>query len=326
MKRLLTLVLAILCLHVNAQEEENKTNNFTISGSGDVYYRAPGEAPSTAFANLNGFALGMLNLKGEYAGQKTGVVADIALGPRGEDATFLSPLLRPNGTSGIINQLYIYWDVKENITLTLGNFNTFVGYEVISPVDNFNYSTSYLFSYGPFSHIGLKADFDLGNGFTAMGGVFNTTDETEYNFSDHYYGGAQVGYATDKLGLYFNTLFDNKNLQLDAVATYSIGSKTFTAINASWVKNSYSGIALYLQEEISDNFSMGLRGEIFMDHGIEVFGDKHSGEEVTISGQYKIGNLTLIPEARIDWTKEDYFEEKTKNSLASFLIAAVYGF
>ena len=47
------------------------------------------------------------------------------------------------------------------MTVTLGNFNTFLGYEVISPAANFNYSTSYMFSYGPFSHTGMKLDFSV---------------------------------------------------------------------------------------------------------------------------------------------------------------------
>ncbi|HAE72380.1 MAG TPA: porin, partial [Flavobacteriaceae bacterium] len=44
-------------------------------------------------------------------------------------------------TGNIVNQLYMYWNVSDKVTLTMGNFNTFLGYEVISPAANFNYST-----------------------------------------------------------------------------------------------------------------------------------------------------------------------------------------
>src|SRR5690606_12336780 len=106
-----------------------------------------GQAPETSFADETGFALGMANIIVSYEGEKTGVVADVVFGPRGDDAT---------GGAYNINQLYAYWNVSEATTLTMGRFNTYLGYEVISPVGNFNYSTSYLFSIGPFSHVGLK--------------------------------------------------------------------------------------------------------------------------------------------------------------------------
>ncbi len=109
----------------------------------------------------------MVNLIAGYEGEKVGFVADLVFGPRGSDAVFLSPYYNAGaGTANIINQLYTYWKVSDAVTLTLGNFNTFLGYEVISPTANFNYSTSYMFSYGPFSHTGLKADFALSDEFS----------------------------------------------------------------------------------------------------------------------------------------------------------------
>ena len=74
-----------------------------------------------------------------------GFTADLVFGPRGEDATFLSPELRPGGNSSIVNQLYAYWNVSDAFTLTLGNFNTFLGYEVILFLDlhQISYPTVY---------------------------------------------------------------------------------------------------------------------------------------------------------------------------------------
>ncbi|MDO6749851.1 outer membrane beta-barrel protein, partial [Gilvimarinus sp. 1_MG-2023] len=81
----------------------------------------------------------------------------------------------------IVNQLYVYYNVTESTTLTLGNFNTFLGYEVISPAANFNYSTSYLFSYGPFSHTGIKLDYAATEDLSFMLAAMNGTDNTDYN-------------------------------------------------------------------------------------------------------------------------------------------------
>ena len=181
----------------SAQAQEEPT--FSVSGTVDSYYRSAEYAPGTSFANLNGFSLGMANIVLSYEGEKHGFVADLVYGPRGADAVFNS-----TGSSSIVNQLYVYYNVSDSFTLTLGNFNTFLGYEVISPVGNFNYSTSYMFSNGPFSHTGLKADIALSDNASLMLGVLNSTDYTEQNgyidedtdelvaFDDYMFG-AQLG-------------------------------------------------------------------------------------------------------------------------------------
>ena len=171
----------------SAQAQEEPT--FSVSGTVDSYYRSSEYAPGTSFANLNGFSLGMANIVLSYEGEKSGFVADLVYGPRGADAVFNSV-----GSSNIVNQLYVYYNVSDSFTLTMGNFNTFLGYEVISPAANFNYSTSYMFSYGPFSHTGLKADISLSDDVSLMLAVLNSTDYTESQpVGDDYMFGAQLG-------------------------------------------------------------------------------------------------------------------------------------
>jgi hypothetical protein len=165
-----------------AQEEESAPEpTFGVSGSIDTYYRSSEFAPGTSFANLPGFAMGMANIIMSYEGEKSGFVADLVFGPRGADAVFGSPQAGDfYRSSNMVNQLYAYYNVSDSFTLTMGNFNTFLGYEVISPVANFNYTTSYMFSYGPFSHSGIKADIAAGENTSIMLAVLNTTDATEF--------------------------------------------------------------------------------------------------------------------------------------------------
>ena len=154
-----TLALITGFVAIAQEEEAAPAPTFGLSGSIDTYYRSSEYAPGTSFANLPGFAMGMANLIVSYEGEKSGFVADLVFGPRGADAVFSSPQLDDfYRSSNIVNQLYAYYNVSDSFTLTMGNFNTFLGYEVISPVANFNYTTSYMFSYGPFSHSGIKAD------------------------------------------------------------------------------------------------------------------------------------------------------------------------
>ena len=325
-----------------AQEEETaeESKSFSLSGSIDAYYRANlnsansgvnYSAPGSSFANLPGFALGMANIVASYEGEKVGAVADLVFGPRGTDAIFASPLY--SATGHIVNQLYAYWNVSDQVTLTFGNFNTFLGYEVISPVANFNYSTSYLFSYGPFSHTGLKVDFDLGNDWSAMLAVMNPTDLTEFNPNGKYAFGAQLGYS----GQYLNLIADDGNFEIDYTGGFDLSEEFYLGINAAYFDGAddtgFAGVALYPQYQTSESFTIGLRGEYFTETGN--FGAIGTGVEdssvfaVTLTGSATIGDLIIKPELRLDAASEDAFldsDGQPIESLSSFLLAAVFAF
>lgn len=355
MKRLFTLSMLIVATALFAQEEP-ETPAFNISGSIDAYYRTnftgPNDnigpddddpiylAPGSAFANLPGFALGMANVVASYEGEKVGFVADLVFGPRGTDAIFASPMY--SATGNIINQLYAYWNVSESVKLTMGNFNTFLGYEVISPTANFNYSTSYLFSYGPFSHTGLKADFALSDDFSLMVGVMNDTDLTEFNPTGDYAFGAQVGYS----GQYLNFLLDPSFTEIDFTGGFDLSESFYLGVNAAYLKyedpadgiegGAFAGAALYPQYTVSDMFKLGLRAEYFAetDFGAGAIGGYDANGDgsvfaLTLTGTFAIDNLTIKPELRLDSTSDDAFVDNDlmpTKSLGSFVLAAIYSF
>ena len=323
-QKLMAFALVLLCLNIQiqAQEEVEESPALSLSGSVDAYYRSSSEAPATSFANLNGFALGMVNLVAAHEGDKAGFVGDLVFGPRGADAVFGS-----TGSANIVNQLYAYWNVSDNATITLGNFNTFLGYEVISPTANFNYSTSYMFSYGPFSHTGLKADFSFDGGLSLMLGVFNETDATEFQpIGSDYYGGAQLGYEFDSGGAWLNALFTDGFFQIDLTAGMDVTDNVYVGVNATSASDSFSGVAGYLQFATSDAFKFGVRAEYFSDTGGVAIPADESVFDVTLSANYSTGNLTIIPEIRLDSASADLFDDGNSSSLSSFVLAAVYGF
>lgn len=314
---------------------EEETPTFSLSGSVDAYFRTNlggnfDEAPVTSFANLPGFSLGMANLIASHEGDKVGFTADLVFGPRGADAVFAS-----TGSAQIVNQLFAYWNVSDNVKLTLGNFNTFLGYEVISPTGNFNYSTSYAFSYGPFSHTGLKADFSFDGGVSLMLGVFNPTDITEFNITNEYVLGAQLGYEFGNGGAWLNFIYDGANdfTQIDLTAGWDLTESLYFGLNATSASDSFAGAAAYLQVATSDNLKFGGRFEYFDDSTGGILGipeDLDGGNVVdfTLSANYTVGSLTIIPEFRIDVVSDDVFLDDTdlSSSLTSFVLAAVYGF
>lgn len=322
---------------VSESKLEQLTKNFTLGGSVDAYFRQNlngpnGEdaiAPRTAFANQNGFALGMVNVILSYDGAKVGAVADLVYGPRGEEAVFNS-----EPSNNIVNQLYVYWNVTDKLKLTFGNFNTFLGYEVISPVVNFNYSTSYMFTYGPFSHTGLKANYAFSDKFSGMVSIMNDNDLTDYNPTNDYTFGAQLGYD----GTYLNFLF-GPQFQIDLTTGFDLSDSFFLGLNSTYYDDdsgSFYGVALYPQWQASDDFALGLRAEYFAeeDGGVGAIGGyDSSGDgtafEFTLTGSYQIGDLYIKPELRLDSTSEETFYDNDMDptdSLTSFLIAAIYKF
>ncbi len=340
-KFLLYSILISVSVSLSAQDEpEDTEKKFTITGSVDAYYRVnfnsanSGDnysAPGSSFANLPGFALGMANVIASYQGEKVGFTADLVFGPRGTDAIFASPMY--SATGNIVNQLFVFWNVSDNVKLTFGNFNTFLGYEVISPVPNFNYSTSYLFSYGPFSHTGLRADFDLGNDWSVMLAVMNPTDLTELNPAGTYAYGGQLGYS----GQYLNLLADDGAFEIDYTGGFDITDSFYLGINAAYFDGSddtgFAGGALYPQLKTSENFTIGLRGEYFVETGdfgaIGTDVEDSSVLAVTLTGSATIGDLIIKPELRLDSASDDAFldtDGEPVKSLSSFLLAAIYSF
>ncbi len=326
---LLFTLLAGTLTYAQEETETEEAPSFSIAGSIDTYYRSSEYAPGSSFGDLPGFALGMANIVVSYEGEKSGFVADLVFGPRGTDAVFNS-----SGSSNIVNQLYAYYNLSESFTLTLGNFNTFLGYEVISPVANFNYTTSYMFSYGPFSHTGIKADLAVSDDISIMLGVLNLTDMTESQpLGEDYMIGVQLGL----FGQYINYLGGGTAgvSQIDFTGGFNLTEKLYLGINATSYSDDldvdFSGIALYPQYTISDTFALGARFEAFSEEGLGAIGSI-SGEgdntSFTLTGSYTSGNLIFKPEIRIDSASGQFYSnaDGATDSLSTFIVAAIYSF
>ena len=367
------------------EEEEQEAPTFSFSGSIDTYFHSSfgttngifeNNAPSTSFADLKGFGLGMANLIASYSGEKVGFTADLVFGPRGRAAVFGS-------NQGIINQMYAYYKLTDKITINMGQFNTFLGYEVISPAVNFHYSTSYMFSWGPFSHTGVRADFDLGGGMVAKLAVMNPTDLVEFNPVNTYTVGAQLGHSNDAGGVWLNFIYGDQDgnlkandspyvydedgnpigfassngslFQVDLTTGWNLGEKFYLGLNTTYQTvaagetfvaegdlqdtdgdaATFMGVALYPKVSLSESFALGLRAEYLgVTNGhLGIFGLDNNGKgsvmEYTLSGNYTVGNLTFIPEFRIDKTSENSFldaDGKATNMMPSLNLAAVYKF
>lgn len=343
-----------------AQDSTEATPPLKISGSVDGYYRfnfANGDGGvlgynnSTSFTSSNNvFQLGMASVKAEYTAGKVGVVADLGFGPRAEEFSYADAR-----TLQAIKQAYVYYSVSDKVKFTFGKFGTHVGYELLDPQLNKNYSMSYMFTNGPFSHTGLKADFALGGGTGLMLGVANPIDVTAPSNGDAPKTLlAQVSQVGSNFSVFLNYAgyFGAKNSMPTASSLNQIGLTASATISDKFsigydgtvqlLKNEiieestkWWGSALYLNLTASDKFGLTLRGEYFGDekYGIKVSDANGDGVNVfatTLSGNYKVGNFTLIPEFRLDNASSDLLYTKkdggATKSTSSFLVAAIFAF
>ena len=338
-KTILIAAVALLTVSTYAQEEE-PAPTFSVAGSIDTYFRSSEAKPGTSFANLPGFALGMANVILSYEGEKSGFVADFVYGPRGADAVFGSPQGKTDDdphfyrSSNIVNQMYAYYNFSDSFTVTMGNFNTFLGYEVISPVANFNYSTSYMFSYGPFSHTGIKADLGLSDDASLMLAVLNSTDKTEFQpIGEDFMIGVQLGL----FGQYINYLGGGTAgvSQIDFTGGIDLGDSFFLGVNATSYSDDsdieFSGFALYPQYTFSDSFALGARFESFSENGkgLGALGVDGDNTSFTITGSITSGNFMIKPEIRMDSASSKFYKDADgvdTDSLSVFMVAAIYSF
>ena len=326
--------------------EEKK---FKVSGSVDAYYRYnfanakdSGRTNNyTSFTNSqNSFELGMASVKIGYSSGKVGLVADLGFGTRATEFAYAE-----SGAMAAIKQAYVTYSPSEKITFTLGKFGTHVGYEVLDPQLNRNYSMDYMFSYGPFSHTGLKADVNLSDHFGFMLGVANPSDHISAPFAKKCLL-AQVHGGTENFSAFLNYVGgkDTSGIasnQVDLVLTGKLSDKVSLGYNGTvkTVKavkydgsNSWWGSALYVNVDPTDKFGFTLRGEVFDDKkGVAGFGTLLF--DATLSLNLKPAeNFMIIPEFRLDSSKDPLFYKNTDKifptakSAGTFVLAAVYSF
>ncbi|OYX82411.1 MAG: hypothetical protein B7Y83_14880, partial [Flavobacteriales bacterium 32-34-25] len=282
--------------------------------------------PVTSFGtDQNSVSLGMIDIALKKTTGKTSFVAEVSFGPRGQYQSIVNtpgvvfdangdvlPGISTSGESFNIQNLYVTYAATDKLSFTAGYMGTFIGYEVISPVANFHYSTSYLFTNGPFQNAGVKANYAFSDKVGLMVGGFNSS----WNFysADPMKGlnaiGAQLSLTpTEGISAYLNFMDGSESGTIvDLTATFQLSEKFKLGLN------------------ITDNFGLGLRGEYFKFK--EGSGDT-SVTAFTLSANLKAGGLTVIPEFRLDSGKDDLFLDSDLTPTKSFSqasIALVYGF
>jgi len=330
-----------------------KKSSTTITGSVDAYFRfnfanakADGATNNfTSFTNSqNSFELGMASVKLEHTMGKVGGVIDLGFGTRAEEFSYADA-----ATRFAIKQAYVTYAPSDKLKFTAGSWATHVGYELVDAYLNRNYSMAYMFSYGPFAHTGVKADVSLGGKNNLMLGIANPTDLKSASFMQKMViGQFSTASKNDKVKVYVNyqggKASDEVKLhQGDIVVTGAISDKFSIGYNGTyqtWKEKgldgkygddvNWYGSALYLNVDPQPWFGLTLRGEYFNDkEGASAGAFNTSIFATTLSAIFKVDNLSIIPEIRVENAKDPIFLKSSgagTKSTATALVAAVYKF
>jgi hypothetical protein len=328
-----------------------------FSGSVDTYYKYDFSGrPNipTSFANeQNSFSIGMIDLGLKKKVGKASFVGELSFGPRGQSQSI------PNASPGLvtinnstatgtayssyhIQNLYVSYDVTDKFNLTMGYMSTFIGYEVISPASNFNYSTSYLFTNGPFQNAGFKATYAFSDKVSLMAGVFNDYwNVYQSNGRINTFGAQLMVVPVKNWTAYLNfATGPQSGTEVDLTTTYQITDAFKLGLNAASFSaptgytGGFSGVALYPQLAVSKVVTLGLRAEYFQTStGNFYTAGPLPGQSVmgyTLTANIKAGPLTLIPELRLDNSSKAnmfaYSNNLATSSASQFVLAAVFAF
>lgn len=349
MKKILTAIFTMASASC-AMAQETPNSPLEISGSVDTYfkydYAKRPENTRTSFAtDHNSVSLGMIDLVLKKKTGKASFVGELSFGPRGQvqsipdEAVSLIPGTEASSRSSFhIQNLYVNYDFTDKFSMTAGYMGTFIGYEVISPVGNFNYSTSYLFTNGPFQNAGIKATYKFSDKVSLMAGVFNDWNVYQATRGVSAVGGQLMVAPVKGWTAYLNVLYGagsgGYGTIVDLTTAYQVTDKFKLGLNAAnyQIKNAvtggYVGAAIYPQYAVADAVTVGLRGEFFQFKSYENVA-KTDFTAVTFTANIKSGGLTLIPEVRLDHNADRPFFKKDgmpAPNAGQFSLAAVYAF
>lgn len=274
MRKLTLLTLALfgswIGLHAQTDSATASKGTLTFSGYADAYYNhgfngqsvgptlwGPGANTRAFDINNKQFSLGMIQTKFVYTNSKFEFVGDLIAGPNVPLATVLQygsvvPSLR-GGAFGI-KQLYGTWKATDKLSLTLGQFGTHIGYELIDAPLNVNYSLSNLFNNGPFFHTGAKAAYTINDKLAVMAGLVNNWDSFDdnntqksaiaqvyvkpldgFNVYVNYIGGR--GDYAGTLSTVINTIVETNKFEthlFDLTTGYQVTDKLYFGLNAAY--------------------------------------------------------------------------------------------
>lgn len=333
----------------NTTAEEVNKGTLSFSGYIDSYYSANFNRPlsmsntgqsgtSRVFDTNSGqLTLGIIQTMLTYSTDKSEAVVDLAFGPNANMANYGNAIY---SSALIIKQAHFSYNFTDKFSMTVGQFGTHIGYEVIDAPVNFNYSLSNLFNNGPFHHAGLKATYAFSNKLSLMMGVVNNVDGLGDNNRKKGVIAQLYLSPIENWSIYLNGIYSNEANPtstgstprafyevLDIATSYQVNNKLLLGFNAAIgaqkgdmqgaggpeKSTNWGGAAFYANLKMSSLFSLGGRYEFFDNtkgaRGLISYPSGPEGAAIgthvnsyTLTGNFTLasGHILIKPEIRID--------------------------
>ena len=240
-----------------------------------------------------------------------GAFADLLAG---EDGRILNAA--ENGTNSTFNmrQAYVQY-ASSSLTLIAGKFSTLAGYEYSNPVNNTNFSRSFLYFAEPLTHTGVRAIWAATDTLSLTLGANNGWNTTSTSYGSKTIEAAVAFTPSKALSLNLNGYFgkepayDAQRSFLDLVGSYSITDALTVALSYDWGRQAqvaaadlkWDGVAAYVNYAINGQWRVSLRGEYLDDQNGFVTGTPQKLKEGTLTFGYEpLKNFELRLEARYD--------------------------
>ncbi|RLS59159.1 MAG: porin [Planctomycetota bacterium] len=225
----------------------------------------------------------------------------------------------------------------DNLTVKVGHFFTYAGYEVVPSTGNFFYSHAFTWNFTePFTHTGAVAEYAVSDDVTLHGGWVAGWDTgfARNNGSSAFHGGV-IAQVSDDVSVSYMTVVGNNGWIGDGhthhfVVTTAL-TDNLTHVLSSDISRGNQGIfaaapadstfhsvsaANYLLYTINDTLSTGARGEWLKVQGVSYY-------ETTVGLNVRpTSNLVVRPEIRHQWSPAG---EKGNNPLGVPVSETIFG-
>lgn len=346
------------------------------NGNLDFYYQVSpqGHLPSTKTGprvvegryfdrHSNELTLNMAELSLKNKIGKTTLRIDLAAGElvdqlSGGSASVTNPTnTAANESTRNITQAILTYQATERISFSVGKFYTNIGFELTRAKENWQYSRSYLYNYGPFWHEGGYVTYSVipgklnttvyvlnawdgrisqeANKATTLAANLNYIPFENLAFNYNYIGGSELSSSGRrdlheinglyKISEYISAAFD---------AQYGTQQDVASVGTAKW-----GGVAIYLKAKVNEVYSISPRYEYFNDSdGFSIAGAlslpsmvKQKISAITLTNSFDLGSgVELRAEARHDSSNLDQFFISSKGRLTkhqeTYTLAALYSF
>jgi hypothetical protein len=323
-----------------------------FSGLVDAYYNFNSNHPASGNNNLrfydakaNTFTLNMAKLTLERAAEPVGFKIDLGFG-RGIDLfNSFEPVADNRRVIQNVVQAYVTLKPPKagGFQLDVGKFNTSAGAELTETHLNWNYSRGFLYSNGPFYHVGARVSKPITGIWTAGASLTNGWNNTEDNNSGKTVG-LTSALAGKKVSLFNNYYVgpektgSNEGYRhfIDTVLTLNPSDRANFYVNYDYgvdkkgfgvEKQTFYGLGLAGHFVANSWFSVSPRWEIYNDGGGLITGQVQRLQSFTFTAEAKIatGFLTRA-EYRRDWSNQPYFDRGNENGSAKNQNTFLVGF